>query len=392
MHRYLWPLLALYLTPFAVAANLQVMEKDLAVLLPAAAADRVLAEAPWFEETWLQRVQEGFAQTSVGDAVQEESHRQDWQLVAVRIAPCQPLLPYISARNSQLCTPEVRLVWQPIAPSYRGNLKSYYADDRAIHVLYEVDHYRLLGQEQGRTYTTMRQRAAQLTASEVQTFHELSLRQIQGILHDVLQLRTGDTPLDYAGIGERPEFQNTHQRTRFVRRLQQFLSIYAKPHLLKELTAFSLPHGRQPPLLDEWVFLAFAPQGAGLDLSSKNIAVRSRQDGRVLLELTGDNTGSMRRDDARVYDALAGLGGRDAKELSQGVLLYANESKAKKEEIADADKTQVPHTTCVSCHKLNDLAFDFHSLSYLEDRAMSISPRVERDVARELAWLAKVLH
>jgi hypothetical protein len=79
----------------------------------------------------------------------------------------------------------------------------------------------------------------------------------------------------------------------------------------------------------------------------------------------------------------------DATELRTGVLLAASEPAVKKRAIADATVTHVAHTTCASCHKLNDLAFDFHNLSFLETRPMTISPRVAGDVARELEWLAR---
>ncbi|MCX6130742.1 MAG: hypothetical protein NTX25_16995, partial [Proteobacteria bacterium] len=57
--------------------------------------------------------------------------------------------------------------------------------------------------------------------------------------------------------------------------------------------------------------------------------------------------------------------------------------------IQDRQQTLVPNTSCVSCHKLNALRFDFHNFSYLEDRDITISPRVIRDVELDLAWLRK---
>ena len=54
---------------------------------------------------------------------------------------------------------------------------------------------------------------------------------------------------------------------------------------------------------------------------------------------------------------------------------------------AMADQFFVPNTSCASCHRLNNLRFDFHSLSHLEDGNMTISPRVVGDVDRELWWV-----
>ncbi len=44
------------------------------------------------------------------------------------------------------------------------------------------------------------------------------------------------------------------------------------------------------------------------------------------------------------------------------------------------------NTTCATCHRLNGLRFDFHSLSHFEDNDHTVSPRVEADVARDRAW------
>jgi hypothetical protein len=383
-------LTATMIWPLTVTAAPGALEKDLALLLPASDRDRIAAVSPWFEDAWLERVQEAFLATSVGDALQTESGRDEWQLVSVRIAPCQPLLPYITPRNDQLCSAEIRLVWQPIEQSPRGSAWSaFYADDRAIHALYDADETLLLDAAAAARYGALRQRAKTLNASETAEFASLQRRLAGALVADVLALRGSEDPTDYAGLGERPEFGAASSRASFVSRLKAFLQRHAAPARLKELTAFSLPEGRQPPLLDEWVFLAFEPSRAGRDLKPKSIAVTSRKDGRLLFDLGGENTGSMRRDDPRLYDALDGMAEDDASELRTGVLLSASEPTAKKRAIADAAATQVPHTTCASCHKLNDLAFDFHNLSYLENRPMTISPRVVGDVARELEWLAR---
>lgn len=365
-------------------------EKDLALLLPPTDRDRIAATSPWFEDAWLERVHEAFLGTSVGDALQTESGRDEWQLVSVRIAPCQPLLPYITPRNDELCSAEVRLVWQPIEQLPRGGAWSaFYADDRAIHALYDADETLLLDAAAAARHRALRQSVKTLSASEAAELASLQRRLAHALVADVLALRGSDDPADYEGLGERPEFAQASRRAPFVTRLRAFLRRHAAPARLKELTAFSLPAGRQPPLLDEWVFLAFEPTRAGRDLKSKSIAVTSRKDGRLLVDLGGENTGSMRRDDPRLYDALDGMAEVDAAELRTGVLLDATEPAVKKRAIADARATHVAHTTCASCHKLNELAFDFHNLSYLENRPMTLSPRVAGDVARELEWLAR---
>ena len=57
--------------------------------------------------------------------------------------------------------------------------------------------------------------------------------------------------------------------------------------------------------------------------------------------------------------------------------------------VTDPTKVFVPNTTCATCHRMNGLRFDFHSLSHLEDRDHTVSPRVEADVAHELDWVAR---
>jgi hypothetical protein len=97
--------------------------------------------------------------------------------------------------------------------------------------------------------------------------------------------------------------------------------------------------------------------------------------------------GSQSRDDDSLYDLLNGS--NDAEELAASVMLRINDIDRLTPMVRDREKLLVPNTSCVSCHKMNDLRFDFHNFSYLEDRDITISPRVVRDVELDLNWLQK---
>ena len=73
-------------------------------------------------------------------------------------------------------------------------------------------------------------------------------------------------------------------------------------------------------------------------------------------------------------------------ELSDSLLISAEDVIAGADEMADPYEFLVPNTSCASCHRLNDLLFDFHSLSGFENNPITISPRVVKDVERDLSW------
>jgi len=70
--------------------------------------------------------------------------------------------------------------------------------------------------------------------------------------------------------------------------------------------------------------------------------------------------------------------------LAEQVVLNTDDPTISK--LANPDEFLVPNTSCASCHKLNDLRFDMHNLSSLEDRAMTVSPRVKQDVLADQLW------
>jgi hypothetical protein len=117
----------------------EIQSGDIAIVLPPRGGFKIAAVEPFFSSKWLDQVDQLFRQTSVEDAFLSESERANWRLVSLRIAPCQPLLPYLSSLNQTLCEAEIRLIWQPIQEIRERGLRTHYADDRAIHALYRLD-------------------------------------------------------------------------------------------------------------------------------------------------------------------------------------------------------------------------------------------------------------
>ncbi len=362
--------------------------KDLAIALPM--DFREIPRDPLFPRAWYQSVSQGFSQTSVGSALDYESPYTDWQLISLRIAPCAPLgqTPKDAEQN---CWPEIRLVWQPVQRKIR--LHERYmenaGDDRAVHALYPVEPARFLKADEAArvqaTITSLSQ-GQTLSATAQKELRSARERILQELLPAVRALRDSSLPAQaFAGFGIRPEADDSALQKSFGQRLSAFLNRWTSPADLRFLTAFSLPEGREPAHLDEWVFLSFRAEKARL--IAEPIVIRSAVDGRVLANLGPSMRGSQGRDDDSLYDLLNGS--TDAEELAATVMLRINDIDRLTPKVRDREKLLVPNTSCVSCHKMNELRFDFHNFSYLEDRDITISPRVKRDVELDLSWLQK---
>lgn len=380
----LWVLLLSWCSKSYGAA---IQSGDIAIVLPPTGGFKIPADEPYFSPKWLDRVDELFRQTSVEDAFLKESARSSWRLVSMRIAPCQPLLPFLSELNQTLCEAEIRLVWQPIQEIRERGLRSHYADDRAIHALYHVDGGSVLSPDEAEGYASLKSRSLTLSETERSTYSALHKKVVQSLTVDLLNLRGLSRDGAYLSIEERPEFGTFRSAKTFIQRLEIFLQKRARFERLKELTAFSLPEGRQPPLLDDWVFVDFYPAMGGLDLAPRNILLQSRKDGRTLFDYGPFMNATMRFDDERLHRVLDTLPANDVSEIREAVLLAPRSPAPKKDAIANRLTTHVGHTSCASCHKLKSPPFDFHNFSYFEDRPLVPSPRVEEDVALDLEWL-----
>jgi hypothetical protein len=391
----------------ALTAPLRINNADLAVILPAQRTLRIAASdfvAPLSEallpRDLLKQVEDAYRDTPVGDALATENTYSDWTLVSVRIAPCSPLGVIPGNAAQVFCWPEVRLVWQPVLKDFRryAVVLQSFADDRAIHALYDfnpslalapADASRaalLLSKIRKALMNNPTSPQSSLTEDEINEFIKLRDSASDALMAKALALRSGQfTDADYTSFGERPEFNNAQSAGDFITKLKAFLSASAPRSGLKEMTSFSLPEGREPPQADEWFFLQFLKEGQSM--VQQNIKLHSAADGRVLFDFGPAPVGSQMRDDPLLHTALETMSTIDAAEIRKRVLLSPSEIGEKKNIISDRNITLVPNTSCASCHKFNNLRFDFHALSYLEDREISVSPRVKIDVSRDLEWL-----
>jgi hypothetical protein len=177
------------------------------------------------------------------------------------------------------------------------------------------------------------------------------------------------------------------QVARFTDALRRVLAQTAIPEYLFDLTAFSLPEGRDAPQIDLWAFIAFDSEHG--ELEQRSLLVQSPSDGSVVGDAGLDETVTMNGADQelsswRQESALA-------EELTSLVVFSDDDKPFLGEIINDPRQTLVTNTSCSSCHRFNEQKFDFHALSHLEDNEATIAPRVLNDVAHEIAWVRGVL-
>ncbi|MEC7946442.1 MAG: hypothetical protein VX265_02675 [Myxococcota bacterium] len=373
-------------------------ERDFAVLLPlqevpvVPAGTRLPGGDAALPKAWLEAVADAYEPTIVEDGFGEENGYRDWRLVSVRVSPCSPVARSPALAPASVCWPVVRLVWQPVVDFMRrgGVQIDAWADDRAIHAIYPVQPRDSTGRrvdstalQRVRSSLDAGQPYSALSASAQAAFEYSRDRTTAWLLGALLDLRDPSLPVgSWDGIDDRPELTGTEgQQAAFAARLSGFLSQTATARDLRELTAFSLPAGRHPSVDDAWVFVQFISDGNGLE--RKSLEVFSRSSGELLLDYGPDQDAGQTRESPAVEAAL------DADpdgELHDTVVRSSSSVNDIADLIADPAQVFVPNTTCATCHRLNGLRFDFHSLSHFEDNAHTVSPRVEADVAWERAW------
>ena len=379
-------------------------DRDLAILLPT--DDPVmrigLGEAG-FGRSWYRSLELAFGGTTVGPALEVENSYEDWRLVAVRIVPCQSLFDRPHDLAGRLCWPEVRLVLQPIVSGVEaaGRIWPHFADDRAVHLTYD---YVAEGRSVPRELRDGLKSAlgqpgigggglSARLADDLSRFEsERDVNTLDLVRRAVALRLPGVRDNDVVGVDMRPEYAlGETERREFTRRMRGLLSAVRNTSPLpREVTAFSLPEGREPALLDDWVFLRFVAP-ATESLQAAPIEVRSARDGSVLASVPGAPglRVTMARDDDAIYEALEQRAGTPAEDqFRKNMILFVPDIQANRDRIADGQQVRVANTTCGSCHKLGKLRFDLHSLSYLQGEPITISPRVRRDVALDLSWLA----
>jgi len=348
---------------------------------------------PLLPSAWIDAVSDAYLGTDVDEAVLDENFYEEWRLVSIRVSPCAPLgvAPYQDIDT--FCWPTVRLVWQPVVEDLRllwGSYTDFYADDRAIHAIYPLPARQYDGERiEGDLRSTV---AAYLKTGDVPEVIPADVRSrfvdqrdsTADWLIDVVQwLRAPEVGAqDYSGIQLRPELMAGGQiASDFTGRLRGFLGELAQSQYLDELTSFSLPEGRLPGSRDSWVFVGFDGNQGNPQL--KSLSVISRDSGRELIDIGFSQTVAVALEDPIVEDAIEQ--GND--ELRDSLIISGDDIARMTEEVADPYAFLVPNTSCGSCHRMNnELRFNFHSLSGFEDNGITVSRRVELDVARDIDW------
>jgi len=342
------------------------------------------------KDSWYNQVKKSFKNTSVGEALDAENLFSDWQLISIRVVPCSPLGVSPLQEIDRYCWPEIRLVWQPILTQANPGRSANYADDRAIHVLYDIDPNLYLSSapaelskkiKDGLIQSLSRGQAPVVSESELKAFYAVRNRVTKSFLEEALALRSS-APIDR--VEARSEFQSQTTAKPFLDNLKVFLSRHANPKNLKTLTSFSLPEGRDPAAIDEWVFLKFS--GKDGELLPTKISLVSASTAKTLFSFGLAPRGSMQRDDPSLYDWLAR---NPSDEVLKNVMVFGD--RLSHGHIADRTKILVDNTSCASCHKLQTEKFNFHALSYLGKDELEVSPRVIQDVKLDLKWIGENL-
>lgn len=366
------------------------------------ASDSLAPGQPLFSRPTYQAVANAFLGTVAEGGFDGENAYEDLRLVSFRVAPCSPLGVTPHADLERLCWPELRLVFQPVVSKIRVRevYSETYADDRAIHVLYDAPPGLALTAAEtlrAEAYVDGIRRAHQTPATTFAPLADDALRDFEGLRNQVakaylqgaLQLRQATTDTkSLRTLGPRPESQGTVEeqavlRTGALRFLAQTLLAGGRARAPKMVTAFSLPPGRGPADMDAWLFVSLSPTSQGLVPEPHRI--HSAIDGRVLFEGETVLEASMTTDNESLQNALSS--GPHAQELGQTVAIRPAEVQTLAKALVDRSQILVENTACTTCHRLGSQRFDFHAFSYLEDRDLSVSPRVTRDVELDLAWI-----
>ncbi len=382
-----------------VAGTLQgqsLAEKDLSVMLDRNPSTAIRFQNPGtqdlFSGVWYQQVLNSFRATPVGTAVERENFYSDWQLTGIRIAPCMPLGLTPNDRVQDHCWPEVRLVWQPFV--LLGPQRNLFADDRAIHGIYDVFPSDALNQDELQRVVALRNRlfayyhggrdpSQLLNPTEEAEFIALRNKVVSRMLGNTMWLRTLGTQALYQGFGLRPELATT-QGPEFRRRLLIWLQAYTQPHLVKEVAAFSLPAGRAPGAINVWSFVSLNGQNG--QLVPRSLSITSARNARTLVNFGRQTSVTRQQDDARLFNT--DFGPEIALELVDTVMFSSQDRPHLLPKMADRNQILVPNTSCASCHRFQTDPNNFHNMSYfVGSPQISVAERVRRDVAWDLQWL-----
>jgi hypothetical protein len=427
-----------------------IAEKDLALIF-------TVGTTQLLRDEWYKAVLQGFRGSEAEDALETNNTREEWRNVSARVEPCAPLgvAPFQGADS--LCWPEVRLVMQPVKARINLNegsspaeVVSDYADDRGIHLLYDVPGTNILTPAELTEANRLKARVTAavvagtwtptsgepLNAAEKLRFIALRNRVASALLTATVALRGQRVPVAaYKGFGPRPELATAVDRSAFATAYVAFLGNYARGESLKQLAAFSLQKLRST--VPDWrgAFLSLRPVNGVL--VSEAVGVRSPATGKELIRvpskapnLTIQAQGRFAAPIDSQLDTGVPFFGESASDFPNlpellGLTFAARTEtflpearglvvppsigsptfKSIVERISDRTKVLVPNSSCATCHLLqqdNVLkpggddadSSNVHNLSFFQssnfaatDRGFSVSPRVVKDVAFDLAWI-----
>ena len=331
-------------------------ERDLAILFPLEedpyirASTRTPAGDPLLPSGWVDVVGRAFDGTLAEDAIGRESFYEEWRLVSARVVPCAPVARSPALAPASVCWPIVRLVWQPVAGGVNqwGVRFDAYADDRAIHTLYPLQARDTNG---ARVSDSARSavvdhldrggRVSELSASTLAAFDRSRDDTTTAMLRDLVSLRDNSLSQDsWDGIYLRPELMESDAEADvFVQRFVAFLGRYASPSDMREMTAFSLPEGRNPAGDDAWTFIQLRSDGSSIWQS--NLEVYSRNSGDLLLDYGLEQTAGQAHESDAVTEALES--GPD--ELHETVVERSADIDDVSELVTDPTQVFVPNTS-----------------------------------------------
>ncbi len=369
-----------------------VYHRDLSILLGDSLEQPIrFSDADLFPVSWYDSIALHLQGSAVEDAMLVENDISDWQLVSLRVAPCMPLGLTPQQAVDDLCWPELRLVWQPVVTI--GSPPRRFADDRAIHALYDVagmlspkDEQYVASLKQQIKAAFLRGGSPTLPSEDLEAFRALRNETVRMLISRLQQLR-GFSFERYQNFGLRPEI-GTRFESQFRQSLLDFLTPSVQPESAKEVTTMSLPAGRNPARINRWVFASFVLDNAGL--RPRDIPIRSFRTGEIIFSFTSFESVTRQREDLRLDPA--SLNAAERTDLAQSVILMPPDRRRLQAPLADREQILVPNTSCASCHRLNDNPNNFHNLSmFLDPSELTISPRVRLDVAWDLRWLQSTL-
>jgi hypothetical protein len=406
--------------------NVSIAERDIVIILPKASPIAFENDGvKLFQESWLQEIQKNYAglqrQGSMfRSAFSADSPWSQWRLMSMRIGACEPLGRAEFQEPDQYCWPQIRLIWQPVRKGIAFSLgpvpDTLDADDQAIHQVFLVDPSLFLKAED--VAQVFKQLAAANVAAQGTDpvafaatmkvgLKELSALQtpvVESLMRDVLALRDRSLPAEsYAGYGLRPEV-STAGEAEFMQRLKAFLKTYTKVSLTRSVATLAIPAGGGASERQAWAMAGF--QVVNDQLQPVPLDVYDSTDNHKIVEAArfitpNGNTqvtiGSS-LEDMFLEPGASNPGLKpETRQKLEMVMIERDKFIRKKSDdpskamlsakLLDVTKTRVLNTSCFSCHQLKEDTNDFHNLGYFERKELSVSPRVIKEVERDLRWL-----